>query len=66
MKTTLNVAGMSCEHCVKHVTNALKALPGVQSVEVNLGKKNAQVEHEERVSIDALKAAITEEGYEVV
>ena len=66
MKTTLNIAGMSCEHCVNHVTKALKALPGVQAVDVSLGKKTALVEHEERVSLDALKAAITEEGYEVV
>ncbi|MDR2518739.1 MAG: cation transporter [Spirochaetaceae bacterium] len=66
MKTTLNVAGMSCEHCAAHVTNALKALSGVRSAEVSLAKKTALVEHEEGVSIDALKAAVTEEGYEVV
>ena len=33
----LNVSGMTCGSCVKHVTNALKALDGVVDVNVDLG-----------------------------
>jgi copper ion binding protein len=66
MKTTLKIEGMSCDHCVRHVSNALKGLEGVQSAEVDLKKKTAQVEHAEGVSLDALKAAVSEAGYEVV
>ncbi|GHV37738.1 hypothetical protein FACS18949_18080 [Clostridia bacterium] len=65
MKTTLNIEGMSCEHCVKHVTEALKGLPGVTSVKVSLKDKNAVVEHG-GVTLDAFRAAVDDAGYEVV
>lgn len=66
MKTTLKVEGMSCEHCVKHVTDALKGTAGVKSVEVSLKEKTAVVDHENEVSVETLKSAVIEEGYEVV
>ena len=66
MKTTLNIEGMSCNHCVNHVTKAIKALAGVTSVNVSLEGKNAVVEHSSEVSPDALKAAVTSAGYEAV
>jgi copper ion binding protein len=64
MKTTLKIEGMSCEHCVKHVTDALEKLNGVKSATVSLEKKSAVVEHGEAVSLAALKAAVEEAGYE--
>jgi copper ion binding protein len=63
MKTILNIEGMSCEHCVKHVTEALKGVAGVKSAKVSLKKKNAEVKHDDGVSLDALKAAVSEAGY---
>ncbi|MDR3171233.1 MAG: copper ion binding protein [Treponema sp.] len=66
MKTTLKIDGMSCEHCVRHVTEALTGIGGVTSASVNLKKKNAVVEHGEGVTLETMKAAITEAGYEVV
>jgi copper ion binding protein len=66
MKTTLQIEGMSCEHCVKHVSEALKTLGGVKSVKVSLKEKTAEVDHGEEVSQEAMKAAVVEAGYEVV
>jgi copper ion binding protein len=66
MKTTLKVEGMSCEHCVKHVTEALKGVAGVKSAKVNLKAKNAEVDHGDEVTLAALKDAVVEAGYEVV
>ena len=57
---------MSCEHCVAHVKNALEAVKGVSSAQVSLEQKNARVEHNDSVGIEALKAAVNEEGYEAV
>jgi copper ion binding protein len=65
MKTTLKIEGMSCEHCVKHVTEALKALPGVKSAKVKLREKSAVVDHEEGLTLERMKSAVTEAGYEV-
>jgi copper ion binding protein len=66
MKTTLNIEGMSCEHCVHHVTKALKGVAGVSSAKVDLEKKSAEVEHDVSVTPGALKAAVEEAGYETV
>ena len=37
------IEGMTCEGCVNSVTSALKAIPGVKSVEVSLKDKKATV-----------------------
>jgi copper ion binding protein len=66
MKTVLKVNGMSCDHCVAHVREALEGVTGVKSAKVSLKDKSAQVNHGDGVSIDALKAAVTEAGYEAV
>ena len=56
---------MSCDHCVKHVTSALEQVSGVSSAEVSLKENSARVEHTEAVSLDSLRAAVEEAGYEV-
>ena len=64
---TISVEGMSCEHCVRAVKGALEAQKGVKEAEVSLEGKSAQVVYEEGlIGLEDLKAAILEEGYEVV
>ena len=65
-KTVLQVEGMSCEHCVKAVTNAVGSLTGVTSVSVDLLGKKATVEYDpEQSPLDRIRIAIEEQGYEV-
>ncbi|MBN6188795.1 heavy-metal-associated domain-containing protein [Aneurinibacillus sp. BA2021] len=62
---TLKVEGMSCGHCVKSVEGALKDVGA--SGTVNLEAKTVQVEFDEnKVSLEAIKEAIEEQGYDVV
>ena len=65
MKKQLSIEGMMCQNCVKHVTRALEGVAGVSQVEVSLENKQAVVTAGSEVSDDALKAAVTEAGYEV-
>ena len=63
-KTTLNIASMSCASCVGRVDKALAAVPGVQSVAVNLAAETATVSYLEGVVTQAdLIVAATESGY---
>ena len=63
----ISVEGMSCEHCVRAVKGALEAQKGVKEAEVSLEGKSARVVYEDGlVGPEDLKAAILEEGYEVV
>ncbi|WP_027726189.1 copper chaperone CopZ [Tuberibacillus calidus] len=66
-KKTLNVQGMTCGHCKMAVEGALKKLDGVSSAEVNLEAANVAVTYDEsKVTVEAMKEAIEDQGYEVV
>lgn len=61
----LNITGMTCQHCVKAVNEALAGVPGVdQVVEVNLERGEATLEG--HPDVERLIAAVAEEGYEAV
>lgn len=65
MTKELKIKGMSCQHCVKHVTNALQEVAGVTAVKVDLDQANATVETDGSVGEQVLKDAVAEAGYEV-
>ena len=66
MKKTLGIEGMTCGNCVRHVTRALKGLPGASDVSVSLEDKSAQVTVPEDMTDDQITAAVADAGYEVV
>ena len=62
---TLKIQGMTCNHCVNHVKEALASVPGVQGpVEVSLAQGEAKVPGS--ADPQALLAAVAEEGYAAV
>jgi len=63
-QTVLKIEGMTCNHCKMAVEKALKAVPGVESVQIDLDRKEAVVTGSAELS--ALKKAVEEEGFEVV
>ena len=60
---TYAVEGMTCEHCVRAVTEEVGAVPGVAGVEVDLTAKRVAVRGE-GFDDAAVRAAIAEAGYE--
>ncbi len=63
MTTTISIEGMMCAHCQAHVEKALKEVAGVTEVIVSLENKNAVVTGD--ASVEALKQAVVDAGYEV-
>ncbi len=59
-----NVPGVSCEHCGTAIANEVRAVAGVESVEVDLERKVVTV-HGRDVSDAAVRSAIDEAGYDV-
>lgn len=62
---TFAVTGLSCQSCVKHVTEALTALPGVTAVRVDLGGENPSAVHvdaDRALGEAEVAAALAEEG----
>lgn len=63
--TELKVDGMTCGSCVTSVTKALKRVPGVQDVEVDLASGIARVRGEHAThQVPQLVAALSEAGYD--
>lgn len=57
----LKIEGMSCNNCVRHVTEALKNVQGVEKVEVSLQEGRATVTG--TAPVEKLIEAVQEEGY---
>lgn len=55
---------MTCQHCVTAVFTALTPVGGIISAEVDVG--SVTVEHDGRVTVDALREAIAVAGYDAV
>jgi copper chaperone CopZ len=63
--TTIRIEGMSCEHCTAAVATALRAVPGVADVRVELAAGRALLTLNAPVADEILTAAITDVGFEV-
>lgn len=59
------VPEVSCQHCVRAITEELRRIPGVREVEVDLATKVVRVVVEESVSDDQVRAGIEAAGYAV-
>ena len=64
METVIQVEGMMCVHCKARVESVCKAVPGAVDAVVDLQAKKVTVTGE--ASVELLKKAITDAGYEVI
>jgi len=60
------VTGMTCEHCVGAVSGVLRALPGVDGVEVDLPSGLVTVVSTVPVERSVVASAVAEAGYQMV
>ena len=64
-RVTLQVNGMSCNHCVNSVEKAVRSLGATATVD--LGAKSVAVEYDQSsTTLAAIKEAIEDQGYDVV
>lgn len=64
-ETILNVDGMTCSSCIRHVEGALRELEGVSATEVKIKDGKVRVEHDpSRASVEQMIEALGEAGYE--
>jgi len=59
------VPDVSCDHCVRAITDELTKLPGVADVDVNLNSKLVTVRHDGSVTDDRIRDGIAEAGYDI-
>ena len=61
---TFLIEGMTCNHCVAHVKEAVSTIEGVQNIKINLENKNAVIDG--NYDSNAVKEAIEKAGYKIV
>ena len=64
--TTFRVDGMTCDHCRTAVTAEICAVPGVDSVTVDLATGSVTVSATAPVDRSDIAAAVDEAGYTLV
>ena len=62
----IDIEGMMCEMCVKHVKEALESIDGVSNVYVSLKANNAKVLLNDNVSAETIIDTIQKEDYKVI
>jgi copper chaperone CopZ len=63
---TYVVAGMTCEHCVRSVTEEVSEVTGVTQVDVDLASGALVVTSAAAVDDAGIRAAVAEAGYQIV
>ena len=62
---TIKIKGMSCDHCVRAVTEALEGVGGVENVSVSLEMGSATFDENGSVNMEAVRDAVEDAGYEI-
>lgn len=61
-RTELTIEGMSCEHCTRAVSNALRSVEGVEVEQVEIGSARIAFEPGQ-VSREQVQGVVEEEGF---
>ncbi len=62
---TISVPEIHCGHCKSSIESAVRPLPGVESAEVDVDARTVEVSYAEPASLEAIKAAIVDVGFDV-
>lgn len=62
---TYHIGGMSCGGCVSTVKQKLSGVPGVTSVTVDLGKKEAEITSSEEIETDTFRRTFSNTHYTI-
>lgn len=65
IETNYTVVGMTCEHCVRSVTEEISKINGVDEVAVDLPTGAVNVRSSAALSEDDVREAVEEAGYEL-
>jgi copper chaperone len=63
-ETTIQIEGMSCQHCVMRVKKAMEGLAGVSSLTVEIGETKVAFD-ESKIQKKDIEAAIVKAGYKI-
>jgi copper chaperone len=63
---TIQIKGMTCQHCVMAVTKALSGINGIRNVKVSLERGEASFDEVTSVEMSVIRERVKKAGYDVV
>lgn len=67
MKTiNFKIKNLTCEACIKLSTTALKIIPGVENIQIDLQTGNSQISSKVEISWEQIESALRSVGKEAV
>lgn len=66
MKQTVQLENLSCQNCVKHVTQHFLSMEGVSDVTVDLDKQTAEIITERPLTVEDYQATLSKTIYKVL
>jgi copper chaperone len=63
-QTIIDVDGMTCSSCVRHVEGALRDIAGIRAVEVQLQKGKVVVDHDDAAPLESMIEALGKAGFD--
>ncbi len=66
MKQTVQLENLSCQNCVKHVTQHFLSMEDVSDVTVDLDKQTAEIITERSLTVEEYQAALSKTIYKVL
>ncbi len=66
MRKIIKVEGMSCEHCVKRITEIVNEIKGAKCLNISLENKTVEVEFTNDEVLQYIEASVNDVGYEVM
>lgn len=60
------VSGLTCEACVKLITNRIKKISGVSNVNINLKTGEAEVMSEGEINLEMIKQSLANTTYKLI
>ena len=65
-QTVVTAPDISCAHCVAAITSAVSAIPGVESVAVDIPSKRVTIDHQHgAVDMTEVARVMDDEGYPI-
>ncbi|GGI15715.1 cation transporter [Gottfriedia solisilvae] len=66
METILKVNGMTCGHCKAAVTKAVESVSDTNNIIVSLENKEVSFKHLDTETVEKVKEAIEDQGYDIL
>ncbi|MEH6938697.1 cation transporter [Bacillus sp. JJ664] len=66
METILKVNGMTCGHCKAAVTKAVESVSDTNNIIVSLENKEVSFKHVDTETVEKVKEAIEDQGYDIL